>query len=93
MPTQTDSKNPQSGAVFRKQQDLLGEREVPTDAFYGVQTPRALENFRITDISLARYPLFPLINFAISTPVPRQRSREARLRRDHSGIAPAPPSS
>jgi aspartate ammonia-lyase len=40
----------------RTEHDLLGEREVPADAKYGVQTLRALENFPITGIRLAHFP-------------------------------------
>ncbi|MBI5954481.1 MAG: aspartate ammonia-lyase [Chloroflexi bacterium] len=36
--------------------DLLGEREVPLDAYYGVHTLRALENFPISGIPLSTYP-------------------------------------
>jgi energy-coupling factor transporter ATP-binding protein EcfA2 len=36
--------------------DLLGDREVPSAAYYGVHTLRALENFDITGISIAVYP-------------------------------------
>ncbi len=32
----------------RTERDLLGEKQVPADAYYGIQTTRALENFRIT---------------------------------------------
>jgi aspartate ammonia-lyase len=35
---------------FRKERDPLGELEVPTDAYYGVQTMRAVENFRISGL-------------------------------------------
>ena len=34
-----------SAPGFRLEHDLLGAREVPTDALYGVHTVRALENF------------------------------------------------
>lgn len=33
---------------FRRERDLLGDREVPQDVYYGIQTIRALENFPIT---------------------------------------------
>lgn len=33
---------------LRLEHDLLGTREVPKDAYYGIQTQRALENFPIT---------------------------------------------
>ena len=36
--------------------DLLGEREVPMDAYYGVHTLRALENFPISGIPISTYP-------------------------------------
>ncbi len=40
----------------RLEHDLLGEREVPADRYYGVQTLRALENFSITGIPISHYP-------------------------------------
>lgn len=33
---------------FRIEKDFLGEKQVPIDAYYGVQTMRAVENFPIT---------------------------------------------
>ena len=33
---------------FRRERDLLGDREVPQDVYYGIQTARALDNFPIT---------------------------------------------
>lgn len=33
---------------YRLEHDLLGTKEVPIDAYYGIQTQRALENFPIT---------------------------------------------
>nr|WP_102691723.1 aspartate ammonia-lyase [Rummeliibacillus pycnus] len=33
---------------FRIEKDFLGEKEIPKDAYYGVQTMRAIENFPIT---------------------------------------------
>ena len=40
----------------RTEHDLLGNKEVPSQAYYGVHTLRALENFDITGISIAIYP-------------------------------------
>ncbi|WP_432696424.1 aspartate ammonia-lyase [Marinobacterium sp. YM272] len=40
----------------RREKDLLGERDVPCSAYYGVQTLRAMENFSITDIQLQHFP-------------------------------------
>ncbi|HOK62076.1 MAG TPA: lyase family protein, partial [Tenuifilum sp.] len=45
----------ESGAT-RLEHDLLGEREVPAEYYYGVQTLRALENFNISGVTLNFYP-------------------------------------
>lgn len=42
----------------RLEHDLLGDREVPNEAYYGVQTLRALENFSITGVVLRDFPMF-----------------------------------
>jgi aspartate ammonia-lyase len=42
----------------RTEKDLLGEKEIPADAYYGVQTARALENFQISGVAISRYPEF-----------------------------------
>jgi aspartate ammonia-lyase len=42
--------------TYRIEHDLLGEREVPADVYYGVHTLRALENFPITGTSIRTYP-------------------------------------
>ena len=44
------------GTHTRSEHDLLGDRDVPGDALYGVQTLRALENFPITGIALREFP-------------------------------------
>jgi len=43
-------------STIRIEHDFLGEKEIPADAYYGVQTLRALENFRITDIPISIEP-------------------------------------
>ena len=40
----------------RLEHDLLGDRAVPADAYYGVHTLRALENFPITGTPISIYP-------------------------------------
>ncbi|XWV14992.1 MAG: aspartate ammonia-lyase [Gemmatimonas sp.] len=45
------------GNRTRTEHDLLGERDVPFEALYGVQTLRALENFPITGIPLREFPV------------------------------------
>ncbi|HYR06644.1 MAG TPA: aspartate ammonia-lyase [Longimicrobium sp.] len=40
----------------RTEHDLLGDRQVSVDLYYGVQTLRATENFPITGIPIGQYP-------------------------------------
>ena len=42
--------------TMRIEHDLLGDREVPAEAYYGIHTLRALENFPITGIPLSVHP-------------------------------------
>ena len=41
---------------FRVDSDLLGELQVPADAYYGVQTQRALNNYKISNTRMCDYP-------------------------------------
>ena len=41
-----------AGRAYRTEHDSIGDKAVPEDAYYGVQTLRAVENFRITGLSL-----------------------------------------
>ncbi|MEC9372538.1 MAG: aspartate ammonia-lyase [Planctomycetota bacterium] len=43
-------------ATFRTESDLLGEKQVPADAYYGVQTARGMENFHISGVPISQYP-------------------------------------
>jgi len=40
----------------RRERDLLGERDVPMSALYGIQTLRAIENFAISGVELRDFP-------------------------------------
>jgi len=42
----------------RLEHDFLGERAIPEQVYYGIQTLRALENFSITGIPIKSEPLF-----------------------------------
>src|SRR5215470_9207874 len=44
--------------AYRIEHDLLGERQVPRDAYYGIHTLRALENFPISGTPISIYPEF-----------------------------------
>src|SRR4249920_1245784 len=50
---------PEWGAMtqpVRIEHDLIGDRDIPFDAYYGVHTLRALENFPITGTPISIYP-------------------------------------
>jgi aspartate ammonia-lyase len=40
----------------RTEKDLLGEKQIPAEAYYGVQTARALENFQVSGVTTKFYP-------------------------------------
>ncbi|CAI2481198.1 Aspartate ammonia-lyase [Serratia proteamaculans] len=43
---------------IRIEEDLLGTREVPAEAYYGVHTLRAIENFYISNSKISDVPEF-----------------------------------
>lgn len=43
---------------YRVESDLIGELQVPEEAYYGVQTQRAVENFQISGVLLSGFPQF-----------------------------------
>ena len=43
---------------YRIEKDFLGEKQIPADAYYGVQTLRGKENFHITGIPMSTEPCF-----------------------------------
>jgi aspartate ammonia-lyase len=59
-------------ATFRREHDLLGEREVPNEAYYGVHTLRAKENFQISGTPVSEYS-----NLVIALASVKQAAAEA----------------
>lgn len=51
--TKTETK---TAPAERIEKDLLGERSLPVDVYYGVQTLRAMENFNISSIRVGDFP-------------------------------------
>jgi aspartate ammonia-lyase len=49
-------KDGDANTAVRIEHDLLGDKEVPASAYYGIQTVRALENFHITGVPIRQYP-------------------------------------
>ena len=44
--------------TYRIEKDFLGEKQIPEDAYYGVQTQRGKDNFHITGTSMSAEPYF-----------------------------------
>ena len=42
--------------AYRIESDLIGELKVPAEAYYGVQTQRAIENYKISNTHMYDYP-------------------------------------
>jgi aspartate ammonia-lyase len=42
--------------AIRREQDPLGDRDVPADVYWGVHTLRAIENFPVTGTAIGHYP-------------------------------------
>ena len=42
----------------RIEHDLIGDKEISNEYYYGVQTARAVENFHITGVTLGSFPTF-----------------------------------
>jgi len=49
---------PKAKPATRIEHDLLGERHVPIDAYYGIHTLRAIENFNISNNTISDVPEF-----------------------------------
>src|SRR5690554_6467742 len=54
--TATQSATASFSADVREEQDLLGSLAVPAEAYYGIQTLRAMNNFQLSDMPLSNYP-------------------------------------
>src|SRR5262249_22176407 len=54
----SSSSKKSSAPATRTEHDLLGTKEVPASAYYGVQTARALENFQLSGVPINHYPGF-----------------------------------
>lgn len=69
-----------SAVPFRIEKDLLGTLEVPASAYYGVQTLRAVNNFRLSGVPLAHYP-----KLVIALAMVKQAAADANRQLGHLG--------
>jgi aspartate ammonia-lyase len=73
---------PKPSSSTRTEHDLLGPKQVPADAYYGVQTARALENFQISGISMGEYPEFVEAYAIVKLAAARANAKVGKLKRD-----------
>jgi len=66
----------------RIEKDLLGAKKIPAEAFYGVQTARALENFQISGISMNHYTEFVEAFAIVKLAAARANNRVGVLKRE-----------
>ncbi len=66
----------------RTEHDLLGKKEVPADAYYGVQTARALENFQISGITMATYPEFVEAYAIVKLAAARANTKVGKMKKE-----------
>ena len=46
----------ESKKTFREEFDFIGKKDIPSDALYGINTQRAIENFQISGKKMSEYP-------------------------------------
>ena len=68
-----------SFAQTRTESDLLGEKQIPSDAYYGVQTMRALENFPVSGMGTNFYPDYVKAFAIVKLAAARANAEDGRL--------------
>jgi aspartate ammonia-lyase len=66
----------------RTEKDLLGEKQIPADAYYGVQTARALENFQVSGVKTSFYPDYVKAYAMVKLAAARANTEVGRMKKD-----------
>jgi aspartate ammonia-lyase len=66
----------------RTEKDLLGEKQIPYDAYYGVQTARALENFQVSGVKTNFYPDYVRAYAMVKMAAARANTDVGRMSKD-----------
>src|SRR6187401_1686373 len=66
----------------RTESDLLVKKEIPFDAYYGVQTLRALENFQISGVKTNFYPDYVRAYAMVKLAAARANTEVGRMKKD-----------
>ncbi|MEI8046432.1 MAG: aspartate ammonia-lyase [Bacteroidota bacterium] len=67
---------------FRTEKDLLGEKQIPSDAYYGVQTMRALENFQVSGVKTNFYPDYVRAYAMVKLAAARANTEVGRMKKE-----------
>lgn len=81
--SEVDAENPVASvgaARFRQERDLLGAGDVPAEAYWGIHTSRAVQNFPITGIKVGHYPEFVRALALVKWSVARTNHKLGHLR-------------
>src|SRR5215471_16181729 len=70
------------GQGTRTEKDLLGEKQISNDAYYGVQTARALENFQVSGIPTKFYPDYVRAYAMVKLAAARANADVGRMSKD-----------
>ena len=66
----------------RTEKDLLGEKQIPADAYYGVQTMRALENFPVSGVKTSFYPDYVRAYAMVKLAAARANTEVGRMKKE-----------
>ncbi len=66
----------------RTEHDLLGDKQIPADAYYGVQTMRALENFQISGVKTNFYPDYVKAYAMVKLAAARANTEVGRMKKE-----------
>src|SRR6187200_3681964 len=66
----------------RTESDLLGKKEIPFDAYYGVQTLRAIENFPISGVNTNFYPDYVKAYAIVKLAAARANTEVGRMKQE-----------
>jgi aspartate ammonia-lyase len=71
-----------SFAQTRTEKDLLGEKQIPNEAYYGVQTARALENFQVSGVNTNFYPDYVKAYAMVKLAAARANAENGRMKKE-----------
>lgn len=80
--TEAQKKPVEQAPKFRTEKDLLGEKQIPFEAYYGVQTLRALENFPVSGVKANFYPDYVKAYAIVKLAAARANTEVGRMKQD-----------